>query len=63
MDLQDINKLCAAALDADYAWQAAFDADGIDRYSAVSGTGKYAELFAAKVETYAAYRAAFRSAA
>lgn len=53
-----IAPLYHAAIQADNDWQAALDRAGVDRYSAAASQGYFAELYAAKVASYDAFRIA-----
>lgn len=53
-----IETLFHAAIKADEDWQAALDRAGVARYTAAASQGYFAELYAAKVASYDAFRIA-----
>ena len=57
-DKPTIRALYRAAIQADNDWQAALDRAGVSRGAEGSGEGYFAELFAAKVAAYDAFRIA-----
>jgi len=57
-DNTTIASLYHAAIQADNDWQAALDRAGVARYTAAASRGYFAEMCAAKVAAYDAFRIA-----
>jgi len=58
MTTDTIETLYHAAIKADEDWQVALDRAGVSRYTAAASRGYFAELRAAKVAAYDAFRIA-----